>query len=325
VPHGDKKRPATRAETDASLRDERAKTDKEVLREGAELVGDVNAVVRKARDRADTVLSTARRCEDEKASGRAADRVRDERSRDDAAIGRERNVTDATLDAERVRRQIAVASLFVAERHETDSRLLIERESADENLIHRDDFLAMLSHDMRSLLGGIALNAAMLERQGQHDLASIARYTASIQRISAQMTRLVADLLDVASFDAGKFVLVRERRDAGSLVRQAADAFEPMASGKNISLSVDVPNEDLIGDFDPGPEPTRLRATKTLRCSSSDAGGTAVGIRPISYLTWARTAEARLHRSSRGRACRPTMVRHPRRVTEAARAPCVPA
>jgi signal transduction histidine kinase len=109
----------------------------------------------------------------------------------------------------------------------------------------------MLSHDMRSFLGALALNAAMLEKEGRDDPAQIAHTTASIQRTVAQMTRLVADLLDVASLDAGKLVLLRGRHDAAGLVREAAEVFEPTASDKNISLSVDVPDEELTADFDP--------------------------------------------------------------------------
>lgn len=250
MPHGDKKTPVTRAETDASLRAERTQTDKELARRRSEVEEDADAVLRTARERADSVLSGARRKEDERAAGKATAQVRAERSREDAAMANDRKDADATLEAERVHRQIALANLLIAERQETDSRLLIERTRADEILTHRDDFLAMLSHDMRSFLGNVALNTAMLERQGHND-PRVARYTASIQRSTAQMTRLVADLLDVASFDAGKFVLVRERHDASRLVREAADAFEPTASEKNIALCVDLFEEDLPADFDP--------------------------------------------------------------------------
>jgi signal transduction histidine kinase len=209
MPYSDNKTPAIRAKTDASLRAERVQTDKELARRRSEVEEDTDAVLHIARERADSVLSGARRKEDEKPLGKATIQVREERLREDAAIAKDREDADATLAAERVHRQVALANLLIAERQETDSRLLIERIRADEILSHRDDFLAMLSHDLRSLLGNVALAAALLEGQRQYDPARAARYTASIQRATAQMTRLVADLLDVASFDANKVVLVR--------------------------------------------------------------------------------------------------------------------
>ena len=58
----------------------------------------------------------------------------------------------------------ALASLLLFEREKTDQHLLIERARSDESLSARDDFLGMVSHDLRTLLGGIALHAAILIR-----------------------------------------------------------------------------------------------------------------------------------------------------------------
>jgi hypothetical protein len=76
-----------------------------------------------------------------------------------AATKRSRTATTQTTSsrATSITRIAATATITGAsarpkERQETDSRLRIERERTDEILIHRDDFLAMLSHDMRSLL-----------------------------------------------------------------------------------------------------------------------------------------------------------------------------
>jgi signal transduction histidine kinase len=251
MPHGDKRTPAVRAATDASLRAERTKSDEEFARRYGEVTEDSDQVVQTARDRADVVLDTARRREDEKTSGRTTTQVKAERLREDETIAQEREAADTALETERVQRQIALASLLVDERLETDARLRLERARADETLTHRDDFLAMLSHDMRTLLGSVALSAEALKRQVQHDPTRVARTTGSIQRATAQLTRLVADLLDVASMDAGKFVLVRGLHDARRLVREATEAFEHVASSKELALSVEIPNEDLFTDFDP--------------------------------------------------------------------------
>src|SRR5437868_1715082 len=134
MPHGDKRTPEARTETDSSLRVERAKTDEELARRRAELEGDADAVVRTARDRADTVLHDARGREDTNTPGSVSDRVMHERLREDAALAEARELADATLEAERVQYQVALAGLLATERHETDSRLLRERKQVDEVL-----------------------------------------------------------------------------------------------------------------------------------------------------------------------------------------------
>jgi signal transduction histidine kinase len=222
-----------------------------LTRRSAEAGEGADSVVRTARARADAVLELARRREDEKVSVRASE-IGAARAREDATIAEERRLADDVLAAERVQRQIVLAGLLAVSRLETDSRLVIERSLADKAMARRDDFLAMLSHDMRSLLGGIALNAALLERKAQaHDPARITQCAASILRSTTQMNRLVADLLDVATIDAGKLVLLKGPCDALGLVRDAGAVFELIASEKGISVSLDAPNETLSVDVDP--------------------------------------------------------------------------
>lgn len=103
---------------------------------------------------------------------------------------------------------------------------------------------------MRSLLGTIAMNAEMIERQVRTDAAHVTRFLAPIQRATAQMTRLVADLLEVASFDAGKFILLPGRHDAGYLVREVTDIFRTTSLAQDIAISACVPEGSLIGEFD---------------------------------------------------------------------------
>ncbi len=255
MPYGDKNRPVERAATDASLHAEREKTDTEMARQDSTIAKGADRAEEVARNRANSTLDAARRRQDERlrTSGcRAIDSFTAERPREDAAISQERATADATLDTERMQREVAFARLLAGERQETDARLLVERIHADESLIARDDFLAIVSHDLRSLLGAVALNAATISRQASADptLAKTTRYADNITRTTAQMTHLVGDLLDLASFDAGKLILASDRCDARRLVREAADAFEPVASAKGITLTKDLPKDSLPAIFD---------------------------------------------------------------------------
>jgi signal transduction histidine kinase len=251
MPTGDEKSRSARRKTDASLQSERRKTDWELDDKQTAARGEADTVLHESRVRADVVLQRARDRADAKSPDGATSQLRDDRSREDEIIAKERRVADAKLEADRVGRHIVLASLLIDERRMTDVRLLAERAQTDEILAHRDDFLAMLAHDLRNLLGSIALNASLLEAQGQRDPIGAIRWAASIQRTTAQMARLIADLLDVATLDAGKLVLLKEQRDAVLVVRQAAEAFAPTASSREVTVSVDVPDGELIGSLDP--------------------------------------------------------------------------
>jgi nitrogen-specific signal transduction histidine kinase len=59
----------------------------------------------------------------------------------------------------------ARAALLPLEREKTDRYLLTERARSDDEVAHRDDFMGIVSHDLRNLLGGIAGNARLLSKQ----------------------------------------------------------------------------------------------------------------------------------------------------------------
>jgi signal transduction histidine kinase len=255
IANGDTKGLPERVDTDKSLRVERAKTDSELDARLENIENDADAVVQIARDRADSALSEARRCEDKKlpVGGSSTDSLDAERTRQDDAIDEERKADDAGLDGERMRRHLALARLLASEREDTDARLLTERLRADASLMARNDFLAIVSHDLRTLLGGIALSAGLLQKQAADDaaLSKTTRHTQGIQRMTVQMTRLIGDLLDVASIEAGRVLIMTGRHDASSLVRDAADAFESAVSAKEISFTANAPAVPLAADFDP--------------------------------------------------------------------------
>ena len=122
------------------------------------------------------------------------------RSDSDASLRLERVKTDAALSAERdMDREDARASLLSRARQETDSRLLLERVHVDESLLSCDGFVALMRHELRSLLGIIAVSTAAIEKQTQAGPARVMRYSAPIKRSMSQMAHLVSELLDVAS------------------------------------------------------------------------------------------------------------------------------
>ena len=252
-----------RNETDESLRTERASADhvierrRSVIEAAANLNAD--AVLAEARHVADAVLAEARAKADQKVE-QGADRwtdetpstVNKERARADETVRDQRASADESLRLQRVREALAFSRLLPLEREKTDRNLLTERARSDDALANRDDFLGMVTHDLRDMLGGIVMGAEVLthiasvNEEGRKILVETQR----MQRYAARMNRLIGDLIDVASIDAGKFAVNAVRGDCNALIAEAADTFQGAASAKGISLHIQCDQASLPADFD---------------------------------------------------------------------------
>jgi signal transduction histidine kinase len=253
----DKKPRPEQDSTDQSLRAERLKADDELSKGRDAIEEETDAGVQRTRADSDTSLKTTRAETDEKLARSDAPQqerqsVARERANEDATIGRERATSDETLREEREARKSALASLLGLEREKTDQHLFLERERSDEALAARDDFLARVSHDLRTLLAGIAMRAALLVKNASADAAGqrIRRDAESIQHFTARMNRLIGDLLDVASIEAGRLTVQPRPDDAIRLVRDTLEAFHLSASAKGISLDSEVARNSLLARFD---------------------------------------------------------------------------
>ncbi len=113
----------------------------------------------------------------------------------------------------------------------------------------KDEFLAMLSHELRSPLAPI-VNAAYLLRL-QSNETSIQRHAREvIERQSAHLTQLVDDLLEVSRITTGRIQLRKERIALGSLVERAVGSVLPEIERRRHELSVSVPPEPIWVDAD---------------------------------------------------------------------------
>jgi signal transduction histidine kinase len=253
------RKPGERRSTDESLRTERRQTDSHLAGTLGALGDADDDLIAKARGKADSVLQDARDRQDEKldADGQledAADDLEQQRAGEDAALASERSGADDEATAARARRQLALVSLLAHERNDTDLRLQLERTRADQVLSSREDFMAMVSHDLRTLLGGIALSAELVSERAAANapIAEIIGYANRIQRCCGQMNRIVGDLMDVASIEADKLSMVQELGDLVHLVRDAVDAFQPAALLHAIELTCETPQGAELIWFDQG-------------------------------------------------------------------------
>ena len=239
----DERPKAERAQTDQSLKTERNQTDRALAEKQAKVEREADDVIQHARDTADAVLDEAREKADtqldkDDAPNPARVTVEEERAREDSALRAERAAADESLERERLETSLALAKLLPLERVKTDRYLLTERVRSDDALANRDDFLGIVSHDLRNLLGGIVLSAGVLAKdadgneQGTHVLA----ITARIQRYAARMNRLIGDLLDVAGIDAGRLSVSPVSGDVTALIHETIEMFANDAAAKHISL-----------------------------------------------------------------------------------------
>jgi signal transduction histidine kinase len=231
-----------RDQTDESLRAEREKAD-DAIGEGPSAIDETaDAVIEKARSRADSVLEAARAKSDRQAGAQGPLKaVNAERLREDQVVRQERMEADEALRGERAEH----AALLAAERKETDNDLSRERARSDNAVYTRDEFLGIVSHDLRNMLSGMVGFAGLIAREaspqaGRSPSEKIVSHAQRIQRSGARMNRLIGDLVDLASIAAGSLAVIREVGDPTPIVTEAVDTFHAQALASGISLVAEI-------------------------------------------------------------------------------------
>ena len=149
--------------------------------------------------------------------------------------------------AEHARRDEVARRLALEQReHLVASQHAQELQAADRR---KDEFLAMLGHELRNPLAPIMNALAVLHRRGSVD-ADMQRLHDMMERQARQLARLVDDLLDVARINTGKIVLRTRRLDLRTIAGEAAQAAQPGMDRRGHAFSLLLPNEPLWVDGD---------------------------------------------------------------------------
>jgi signal transduction histidine kinase len=198
------------------------------------------------------------------------DHLRQERRVTDRILVDEMEQVEATLAKELREERNALR----ADRKETDDDLVRERRHTDEAVEHvvgllaeekrdhvysarkfasRNEFLSIVSHDLRGPLMTITGLAGLIAQQaGTDDAGQRIRALADrVQRSVGVMDRLIRDLLDFGSFEDGQLRVAAECLDIRMLLEGAVDAFHAVAAAKGISLAADLPADPVIAKYDP--------------------------------------------------------------------------
>jgi PAS domain S-box-containing protein len=113
----------------------------------------------------------------------------------------------------------------------------------------KDEFLAMLGHELRNPLAPIR-NALQILRAGHAADSDVGDLTAMMERQVAHMVRLVEDLLDVSRISRGKIELRREPVDLTDLAIRTLDALRPVFEERQHRLETDLPEGPLLLEAD---------------------------------------------------------------------------
>jgi signal transduction histidine kinase len=113
----------------------------------------------------------------------------------------------------------------------------------------KDQFLAVLSHELRSPLSAI-LGWAEILKSGRVDAAAQERAVETIRRNARLQSRIISDVLDVSSILAGKLSLRLEAIELPGVISAALDSVRPAAQVKDVRISVESPRElpVILGD-----------------------------------------------------------------------------
>lgn len=161
-------------------------------------------------------------------------------SRDD--ISMTQDVVQRTWEAaERVRAVVALRA-----EHEASQRAQAALRDADSR---KDEFLAMLAHELRNPLAPIG-TAAELLRHFQFDEATVKRTSEVISRQVRHMTGLIDDLLDVSRVTRGMAPLKKETLDLRNVVSHAVEQVRPLMEARRHRFNVHLPPAPVFVDGD---------------------------------------------------------------------------
>lgn len=238
-----------REKTDKSLGEERGKTDEYLEQTSQTVEEETSETIRSIRLAADKDRESQREVVDldkehrSDITGIQPSRIDEnllvqERERSDIARAVEREEEDRARTQERVQKQLIAEALLENERKETDNKLLDERVCADLELISRDQFLAIVSHDLQNPLVAISLGAHLIRKdlsKDPVDTASLLENLEIIEQSASSMDRMISDLLDVERMAHDKLVLKPERVNLQDLLQECVNLFAPVVSSKSFS------------------------------------------------------------------------------------------
>ena len=137
---------------------------------------------------------------------------------------------------------------FTARRH-AERALRESRQKLHEEVLRKDEFLAILSHELRNPLAPIRMAVSVLNNIGARE-PQLQQIRDIIDRQTSQLTRLLDDLMDVGRISTGKITLRKARFDIAVAVSNAVESIRPQVDLLQHELVIDLPPEPIYIDGD---------------------------------------------------------------------------
>jgi len=310
--------PLERKKTDESLNSEREKSSQSLLKSREHAEKEIDQTVVDERVLADEATTESRKTADsdrDTARNSPDYQIKDEKQHSDERVIKERGLADVAIELERKRVDQSIEherelknemSIRVIERERkiTDRNLGDERFKTDSLMMQtaslldsevsghsitktaltsREEFLAIVSHDLRNPIGAAASCAEMLLEDAAFELLDpeVKHWVHFMKRNVDSALRLISDLLDVERISQGKVILKPQTICIGNIVREIVENFVLAASAKTILLRSTPPDVkcDIYCD------PDRVRQIITNIVSNAvkftpDGGVITVNVKP---------------------------------------------
>jgi len=142
------------------------------------------------------------------------------------------------------------ALLTMTQRKQLEAALVESKRTAEEATAAKDQFLAVISHELRSPLSAIQ-GWARIGMSDKIDEATRFRAFETIERNAALQARLIDDLLDISRIVSGKMRISPRTIDLGPIIEAAVDAAKPAAQARGIALQTAIDAVPLVIHADP--------------------------------------------------------------------------
>ncbi len=149
------------------------------------------------------------------------------------------NLTPVIGDAGQIR-FVVVSGVDITDRKQAEDALRTLAADLSEADHRKDEFLAMLAHELRNPLG--AISGAVQLATATDQPAQLDEFRDLIQRQVVHLTRLIDDLLDVSRITQGKIVLQKATVDLATIVQRAVELVQPVISQKRHTLTLTLPD-----------------------------------------------------------------------------------
>lgn len=189
---------------------------------------------------------------------------------------------------------------FVAIEQDVSERKRAEKALRDAAR-RKDEFLAMLGHELRNPLAPIRNAVHLLRLIGPHD-PKLVQARDLVGRQVTHLARLVDDLMDISRITRGTITLRKKRVDLSTRIEEALETVRPLITSKRQTLTVAYAPQSLTVEADPGRLVQVLGNLLHNAVKFTDAGGW------ISVLTERRGRDAVIRIRDTGRGIAPAQL-----------------